>query len=165
MQAFVFYCNDNQDFVTDPSTGVPFKFDTNGNNIVFVPPSGCTNVCFRLGVGGINTAVFSNIGLYKVSNEQGITNRPIRKNIPYGSTVGTLSTPTKEGYTFKGWHTGENGSGNKINSTDSFIKGVTAYSAWHLHKIYIDTAPIKEIYFDTMPVKEIYINQIKVYER
>lgn len=136
MQAFVFFCNDNQDFVTDPSTGLQFVFDTNGNDLVFVPPSGCTNVCFRLGVGGINTAVFSNIGLYKVTDEQGITNRPIRKNIPYGSAVGTLSTPSKEGYTFKGWYTGESGSGAEIKSSDSFIKGVTAYSAWtKLHTV------------------------------
>lgn len=136
MQAFVFFCNDNQDFVTDPSTGLQFVFDTNGNHLVFVPPSGCTNVCFRLGVGGINTAVFSNIGLYKVSNEQGITNRPIRKNIAYGSTVGTLSTPSREGYAFQGWYTGENGAGAEIKSSDSFIKGVTAYSAWlKLHTV------------------------------
>lgn len=136
MQVFVFFCNDNQDFVTDPSTGLQFVYDVNGNDLVFTPPSGCTNVCFRLGVGGINTAVYSNIGLYDTSVEQGVTNRQVRKNIAIGSTVGTLSTPSKEGYTFKGWYTGESGSGAEIKSSDSFIKGVTAYSAWtKLHTV------------------------------
>lgn len=130
MQAFVFFCNDNQDFVTDPSTGLQFVFDTNGDDLEFIPPEGCTNVCFRLGVGGINTAVFSNIGLYKVSSEQVITNRPIRKNISYGSAVGTLSTPSKEGYTFKGWYTGESGSGFLVTSSNSFLVGTTIYSLW-----------------------------------
>lgn len=165
MQAFVFFCDDNQNFVTDPSTGLQFVFDTNGNHLVFVPPSGCTNVCFRFGVGGINTAVFSNIGLYKVSNEQGITNRPIRKNIAYGSTVGTLSTPSREGYAFKGWYTGENGTGDKVDSTDSFPKGLTVYSAWRINDVYGRASLSKENYVGDTPVKEIYRGMTKVYEQ
>lgn len=165
IQAFVLFCNDNQNFMTYPPTGFEFDYRFDGSHIDFTVPSGCTSVCFRLGVSGNTPAVFSNIGLYKVSDEQEITNRPIRKNIPYGSTVGTLSTPSREGYAFKGWYTGENGAGNKVSSSDIYTKGLTAYSAWNLNKIYVGNSPAKELYVGTTPVKAIYVGTTKVYER
>lgn len=138
IQVLVFFCTDSQDFFPETGYWLEAKFD--GTPVEFTAPAGCTNVCFRLGIGGISTVVFSNIGLYKKVDCNEETKKPIcgdiRKNVAMGSTVGTLSTPSREGYAFQGWYTGENGAGAEIKSSDSFIKGVTAYSAWlKLHTV------------------------------
>ena len=36
-------------------------------------------------------------------------------NVTYKDKYGTLPTPTKDGYTFGGWYTGENGTGTKVD--------------------------------------------------
>ncbi len=48
----------------------------------------------------------------------------------YNATVGTLSTPTREGYTFDGWYTAPSG-GTKISSSTTVPAGdVTYYAHW-----------------------------------
>ena len=53
-------------------------------------------------------------------------------NVTYNSTYGTLPTPTRTGYTFDGWYTGENGTGTKVTSTDkvSITSDQTLYAKW-----------------------------------
>jgi uncharacterized repeat protein (TIGR02543 family) len=146
-----------------PPTGYEFDYKFDGTPITFTVPNGCTNICFRLGVSSDTPAVFSNIGLYMVDNEKEITNRPARKNIPYGSSVGTLSVPSREGYSFKGWYVSEDGVDIEIKPSDLFTNSITAYSMWSLNRIYVNTVPVKKIYFGTTPVKEIYMDKVKVY--
>lgn len=51
--------------------------------------------------------------------------------VTYGSTYGTLPTPTKTGYTFNGWYTSTNG-GTKITSSTSvsITSAQTLYAQW-----------------------------------
>jgi uncharacterized repeat protein (TIGR02543 family) len=55
------------------------------------------------------------------------------KTITYGSTYGTLPTPTSTGYTFNGWYTAQTG-GSKITSstTVSNASNHTLYAQWSL---------------------------------
>ena len=51
----------------------------------------------------------------------------------YNSTLGTLSTPTREGYTFDGWYTAPSG-GTKISSSTTVPAGdVTYYAHWKIN--------------------------------
>ena len=54
----------------------------------------------------------------------------------YEDTLGTLSTPTRTGYTFDGWYTEELG-GTQISTTTSVTKDITYYAHWTINKIYI----------------------------
>ncbi len=53
------------------------------------------------------------------------------KTVTYGSTYGTLPTPTYSGYNFVGWHTSKSG-GTKItsSSTVSITSATTLYAHW-----------------------------------
>ena len=56
----------------------------------------------------------------------------INYTIIYKDKYGTLLTPTKNGYTFDGWYTGENGTGTKVTS-DTLLtneKDHTLYAKW-----------------------------------
>ena len=54
------------------------------------------------------------------------------KKISYGSTYGSLPIPKRDGFTFSGWYTEENGTGTKINSGDivNITKDTTFYAKW-----------------------------------
>ena len=53
------------------------------------------------------------------------------KSVTYGSTYGTMPTPTRTGYTFSGWYTASSG-GTKIESTTtvSITAAQTLYAHW-----------------------------------
>jgi uncharacterized repeat protein (TIGR02543 family)/prepilin-type N-terminal cleavage/methylation domain-containing protein len=48
----------------------------------------------------------------------------------YGSTWGSLCTPTRTGYTFGGWYTSKNGSGTMITSSSTVTDDITVYAKW-----------------------------------
>ena len=54
------------------------------------------------------------------------------KKVTYGSTYGSLPIPKRDGFTFAGWYTGENGTGTKINSSDTvnITNDTTLYAKW-----------------------------------
>ncbi len=56
------------------------------------------------------------------------------KNVAYGSTYGSLPTPTRTGYTFDGWYTSASG-GTKITSTTkvSTTSAQTLYAHWSIN--------------------------------
>jgi len=73
-----------------------------------------------------------NLGPYTVSfNANGGTTPTASKTVTYGSTYGTLPTPTRTGYTFTGWYTAASG-GTKItsSSTVSITSNQTLYAQW-----------------------------------
>ena len=54
------------------------------------------------------------------------------KQAYYGHEYGTLCTPTRSGYIFMGWYTGQDGTGSKIgeNSIISVGGSNTLYAYW-----------------------------------
>ncbi len=64
-------------------------------------------------------------------NANGGTTPTASKTVTYGSTYGTLPTPTKSGYTFNGWYTAATG-GTKITSTTNvtLTANQTLYAHW-----------------------------------
>ena len=52
----------------------------------------------------------------------------VTSNLLYGTTLGTLPTPTRSGYIFRGWYTSPTG-GTKISNTTSVPLGNTTYYA------------------------------------
>lgn len=72
------------------------------------------------------------VNSYTVSfNANGGSPTPASKTIKYGSTYGTLSTPTKQYNTFKGWYTSASG-GTRVTSTTTMNKATnhTLYAQW-----------------------------------
>lgn len=74
-------------------------------------------------------------GEYTVTfNYQGATsgNKETSRKVAYGSQYGTLPTPAKTGYTFKGWYTQTGGTGDKITGTTVMNKmnNHTLYAYW-----------------------------------
>ncbi|MDR1800744.1 MAG: InlB B-repeat-containing protein [Lachnospiraceae bacterium] len=51
------------------------------------------------------------------------------KKLTYGSKLGTLTTPTRTGYKFKGWYTSSSG-GTQISSNTVIYGNVTYYAQW-----------------------------------
>lgn len=68
-------------------------------------------------------------------NGNGGSVSPISKTITYGSTYGSLPTPTRTGYTFKGWYTASSG-GSKITSSTAMNRASnhTLYAQWTANK-------------------------------
>ena len=54
------------------------------------------------------------------------------KSVSYNANYGTMPTPTRTGYTFDGWYTGPDGTGNKVTSDTIFtnISNHTLYANW-----------------------------------
>lgn len=79
------------------------------------------------------------------------------KNVTYGSVYGDLPVPTRTGYTFKGWYTGESGQGGKVDAGTT----VTTASAHTLHAHWLDeTPPDQPVLQDgvTLPEPEVWTN-------
>ena len=51
----------------------------------------------------------------------------------YGSTWGTLCTPTRTGHTFTGWNTNANGTGTKITASSSVSGNKKVYAQWSVN--------------------------------
>lgn len=51
----------------------------------------------------------------------------------YGTTYGTLPTPTRTGYTFAGWYTAASG-GTQITSSGTVTNNITLYAHWTANK-------------------------------
>ena len=69
---------------------------------------------------------------YKLTfNANGGTTSTASKNVTYKSTYGTLPTPTRTGYTFKGWYTAASGGTNITSSSIySTVGNSTLYAHW-----------------------------------
>ena len=71
--------------------------------------------------------------IYTVTlNAQGGSVIPTSIDVIFGGFYGELPTPTKAGYTFRGWFTGPNGNGNQItgNTTVTIVGDHTLYAFW-----------------------------------
>ena len=75
-------------------------------------------------IGSSHTVSFDAMG--------GTTPSPSSKIVTVGSTYGTLATTSRSGYTFGGWYTGPNGTGNSIASGTAVTFGTSQilYAKW-----------------------------------
>lgn len=64
------------------------------------------------------------------------------KTVTYDSTYGALPVPTRTGYTFKGWYTGESGQGSKVEET-TVVKTASAHTLYAYWKD--ETPPDKPV--------------------
>ncbi len=100
---------------------------------------------------------------YKVTfNANGGTTPTASKNVTYASTYGTLPTPTRAGYAFKGWFTASSG-GSQITSASkvSITAAQTLYAQWTANKYTVTlnnqsattagTASVSATYGSAMP--------------
>lgn len=66
------------------------------------------------------------------------------KDIYYKQAYGSLCTPSKTGYSFKGWYENAQGTGNQITDTTivNQLNDQTLYAKWEKIKFNIDTNPV-----------------------
>ena len=80
--------------------------------------------------GWVDQLVVTPVTLYKVKfNANGGTCGTSSMSYKRGDTYGTLPTPRRVGYTFKGWYTAKSG-GSKIKSTSKVTASRTLYAVW-----------------------------------
>lgn len=78
------------------------------------------------------TAVFELKSYIVTWNANGGTVSPTSVSKTHGSTLGTLPTATRTGYTFKGWSTSKTGPVN-ISTTTKVTANVTYYAVWTIN--------------------------------
>ncbi len=142
-QVFIFaHKSDDTAYTTIPFSKRPAS---NGNNkYTFTVGSDINYLTFRFGTGDTvdpagnaitgGTATFSNIAIYKTSNNEvleSITNREYRINTPMSGA--DLYTPERVGYTFLGWFYDEDCT-QAVEDTDTFTANTTVYSDWEIKK-------------------------------
>jgi uncharacterized repeat protein (TIGR02543 family) len=70
------------------------------------------------------------INSYTVTfNANGGTVSPTSRSVNYGSTIGSLPTPTRSSYTFKGWYTSVSG-GSAVSASTAVTGNLTIYAQW-----------------------------------
>ena len=85
---------------------------------------------------GYTASVWKNKTFTVTFNANGGSVNQTSKSVTYGSTYGTLPTPTRTGYTFDGWYTAASG-GTKITSstTVNLTADQTLYAHWRTSAI------------------------------
>lgn len=63
----------------------------------------------------------------------GGTVTPTSLSVNYNDTIGLLPTPTREGYSFKGWFTGKTG-GTEVSSSTKVTSDMVIYAQWNVVK-------------------------------
>lgn len=64
------------------------------------------------------------------------------KSVTYGSTYGSLPTPSRTGYTFNGWYTAPSGGTNVTSSSSvSITSNQTLYAQWSVNSYTVTVAP------------------------
>ncbi|MFZ2187946.1 MAG: InlB B-repeat-containing protein [Candidatus Moraniibacteriota bacterium] len=99
---------------------------TNGSGTAFTTSSSVT--------GNITVYAQWTINNYTVTFDKtsGTTDAsPLTKTADYNTSVTSLPTaPTKTGYTFAGWNTAADGSGNTFTTSSSVTGDITVYAQW-----------------------------------
>ena len=97
----------------DTSSPVTYTYDCGNNHsatFTFLPTPVTYTVTFNANGGSCDTS---------------------SKSVTYGSTYGTLSTPTRTGYSFAGWYTSASGGSRVTSSTTvSITSNQTLYAHW-----------------------------------
>lgn len=140
-QLFVFFTDANG--IWDGSL-TNLKVESNTTSFSFIPTTNYISIRVDIdGTGNINT--FSNFRIYPadcpyMSNSVTAAERT-------GRSGQAMPTPTREGYTFKGWNTKPDGSGTTYTSSSAFPSNdLVLYSQWEEVKPEIKN--IQMIYLD-----------------
>ena len=137
---YIFFCDTNGnwiDFADGPTNRVSYGSSTGVpvDNAVFTAPNKSEVVKAQIRVdanGSSNTVTFSNIRVYEVGSVEDGISYETTKAVTYNTKIGTLPTPTKEGYNFLGWYTA---GGVQVKDTDTAKDGITyVKSKWELKK-------------------------------
>lgn len=127
---YIFFCNEAGTWIDfADSTN---RFSSNGSGVasrVFTAPNKPEVVKAQIRVdanGSNNTVTFENI---RVSEYTDVAVSPVNKFVTYNTAYGELPTPTKYGYTFKGWF---DESGTRITESAVVTQGTTVFlnSKW-----------------------------------
>ena len=102
----------------------------------FTSPSGGTQITSATIVNNANThTLYARWNQKKYTlyfNANGGSVSPSNRSITYGSTYGSLPTPSKTGYDFAGWYTSASG-GSKVSSSTKMGAGnVKLYAHWSM---------------------------------
>lgn len=130
---YIFFCDANGNWID--FADMKNRYSSNGStgisadNAVFTAPNKTEVVKAKIRVdanGANNSVTFSNIRVYE---NTGIEVSPVNKVLSYGSTLGTLPTPTRAGYVFLGWF---DANGKEYTSSSKMDVGATLYltSKW-----------------------------------
>ncbi|MDR2383008.1 MAG: InlB B-repeat-containing protein [Prevotellaceae bacterium] len=65
--------------------------------------------------------------------EGGVSNESERK-VDYNQQIGILPVPTRDGHTFKGWYTKQNGDGTQYDANNVITENTTLYAHWEINK-------------------------------
>ena len=137
---YIFFCDTNGtwvDFADGPTNRVSYGATTGVpvENAVFTAPNKDSVVKAQIRVdanGASNTVKFSNIRVYEVGAVEDGVSYETTKAVTYNTTIGTLPTPTRDGYTFLGWYTAD---GTQVKDTDTAKDGITyVTSKWEAKK-------------------------------
>ena len=115
--------------LTTPTSSNPITWYVGYNQVVDVT-NGYGNTYVMGSTSDTLTANY-NINSYTLTfNPNGGSVSTTSKSLTYGSAYGTLPTPSRNGYTFKGWFTSSSG-GTQVSSTTTIGAGnVTVYAQW-----------------------------------
>lgn len=134
-----------------PSGGIPGAGGSGyiGNSLLTNKVMYCYN-CTISGEYNTLTNTTTKVSSTPVSNYAKIGDGAIKitkvnddKKVTNGSAYGTLPTPTREGYIFKGWNTRSDGFGDTIgeNSIVSLSSNATLYAIWQRRISFVNAIP------------------------
>ncbi len=58
---------------------------------------------------------------------------PTERQVAEGAVIGTLPTPTREGYEFLGWHVGKEASSEEVTAPTIVTADMTVYAVWRIN--------------------------------
>ena len=99
----------------------------------YTAASGGTKIGSSTKMGKANVTVYAQwvANAYTLSfNANGGSCSETSRAVSSGSTYGTLPTPTRSGYTFKGWYTAASGGSQVSSSTKMGTSNTTIYAQW-----------------------------------
>lgn len=133
--------NDNYCLVTEPKKDINFTaLSTRNYKCSYFPTSGSAS--YDLTISSVGASEGKALYNYIWVNSSGAitynnyvvhvdVSKVSSKDVTYGSTYGTLETPTRTGFTFNGWYTAETG-GTAVSSTTSVTNASdhSIYAHW-----------------------------------
>lgn len=159
---YIFFCDANGTWVDFEDNKNRFSSEHNYNaDRVFTAPYGSVKAYIRVDANGENNTVsFSNFKIYPAEYDYMSNSISEERNRYWGEGLDLIPNP-REGYTFIGWNTKPDGSGETITSKNQLPQSdIVLYSQWYEGDIntigYVDTIPITKILIDKKEVTTMF---------
>lgn len=158
---YIFFCDESGSWIDFSDS--KNRFSSNGGGVssrVFTAPSGSVKAQIRVDANNAsNTVSYSNFRIYPADCEYMSNSVAASERTDIGSW--SMPTPTRSGYTFVGWNSKPDGSGETYSSSSVFpLEDMSLYSQWKLGEIYVGIAQ-PQIYIGTQLVKSVYMGTTK----